>query len=369
MILWQGKRRRSPVGIDIGGRRIKAVQLSQTRSGWRIEATASFARSAPDAPLSRGEALRIAEVLRRRSFEGNQIVLAVPEEKLIVGTMELPARIGGISLDAAARTEFARAYKCDMAAGFEMAYWDLPAPARAGRTTNVMAAACMHSEADALVELFAEAELDVVGLDARPCALARACAPAAEDAAGGIVILVELGWNGAVLVVLHRGVVVYERTIAEVALKQLLSDLAGALKVAPEVAEFLLSEPNLFPTAGESQPSTTAQQPSGGAIPDEVLGEVRGIVAAHFGVAAREVMASVSYSAHQYPDAAVSRLLLTGGGALLPGVAEHLQTLLGFECRIVTPMASATGGAAGAIARECNAALTTSAGLAQFNEW
>jgi Tfp pilus assembly PilM family ATPase len=100
-----------------------------------------------------------------------------------------------------------------------------------------------------------------------------------------------------------------------------------------------------------------------------VLGEVRGIVAAHFDLASREVMASVSYSAHQYPDAAVSRLLLTGGGALLPGVAEHLQTLLGFECRVVTPLASATCGAATAIARECNAALTTAAGLAQFNEW
>jgi type IV pilus assembly protein PilM len=292
----------------------------------------------------------------------------VPDEKLIVGTMELPARIGGISLDAAARTEFARAYKCDIAAGFEMAYWDLPAPARAGRTTNVMAAACMHGEADALVELFAEADLDVVGLDAHPCALARACAPAAEDAAAGIVIVVEFGWNGAVLVVLHRGVVVYERTIAEVALKQLLGDLAAALKVAPEVAEFLLNEPNLFPHPGEAQQQQTAA-PSSGAIPDEVLGEVRGIVAAHFDVAAREVMASVSYSAHQYPDAAVSRLLLTGGGALLPGVAEHLQTLLGFECRIVTPLASAKAGAAAAIARECNAALTTAAGLAQFDEW
>jgi len=39
--------------------------------------------------------------------------------------------------------------------------------------------------------------------------------------ASGIVLLLELGWNGALLVVLHRGVVVYERKVLEAGLKHL----------------------------------------------------------------------------------------------------------------------------------------------------
>src|SRR5258708_40287529 len=85
-----GLPQRTPVGADIGGRTIKAVQMSRTSRGWRVEATASFARSAINAPLGRAEARRLADVLHRRSFAGNQIVLAVPDDKLIVGTMELP---------------------------------------------------------------------------------------------------------------------------------------------------------------------------------------------------------------------------------------------------------------------------------------
>ena len=36
----------------------------------------------------------------------------------------------------------------------------------------------------------------------------------------------------------------------------------------------------------------------------------------------------MSYTSHQYPDAAVSRLVVCGGGASLSGLAEYLNTQL-----------------------------------------
>ena len=80
--------------------------------------------------------------------------------------------------------------------------------------------------------------------------------------------------------------------------------------------------------------------------------------------AARELMASVSYSSHQYPDAAVSRLLLLCGGALLPGLAGYMQEKLGFECRVATAQLSDDDAGPG----ECSPAMTTAVGLAQLQE-
>jgi Tfp pilus assembly PilM family ATPase len=73
-------------------------------------------------------------------------------------------------------------------------------------------------------------------------------------------------------------------------------------------------------------------------------------------------MKSVSYTTRQYPDAMVSRLLLLGGGATIPGIAEHVQGIVGFECRVATPLAMASCDPA--VAKECTAAMTTAAGLA-----
>ena len=51
-------------------------------------------------------------------------------------------------------------------------------------------------------------------------------------------------------------------------------------------------------------------------------------------------------------------------GALLPGLAGHMQERLGFECRVATvPLED------DAARRECTAAMTTAAGLAQLKEW
>ena len=352
-----GFQERTPIGIDIGGKNAKAVQMSHGPRGWRVEATAAIPRTEMNAPLTRTEVRRLAEVLGRRSFTGRAVVLAVPGDKQISGTMELPARSAGISLDAAARTEFSRAYKCE-ANTFEMTYWDLPAPARAARTTNVMAVACPHSAADALIDLFAAEELDVVGLDARPWAMARACIPAVEDAAG-IVLLLDIGWNGSLLVILHGGIVIYERMFTDSGISTLLAELESELKIDPGVADFVLTHAGVLPMENADTKDAIS-------VPAELRAEVRGVAAGHFEKMARDLLESVSYTKHQYPDATISRLLLLGGGAMIPGLSEQMQEIIGFECRVVTPLSSASGSAT--VARECNAGLTIAAGLAQFDE-
>src|SRR5687768_13237888 len=48
--------RRSPIGIDVGGRAVKAVQLERGRGGWRVAAAAAVPRLPVERKQSGGHA-------------------------------------------------------------------------------------------------------------------------------------------------------------------------------------------------------------------------------------------------------------------------------------------------------------------------
>ena len=110
--------------------------------------------------LTVAEANRIADVLFRRNFSGSEIVLAVPDEKLLTTNLELPPRTGDIPLDDIARAEFVRSLKVESEA-LEFAYWDLPAPARAAKATHVMAVGCRHADCEPTIDAFESAGFDL----------------------------------------------------------------------------------------------------------------------------------------------------------------------------------------------------------------
>ena len=51
----------------------------------------------------------------------------------------------------------------------------------------------------------------------------------------------------------------------------------------------------------------------------------------------RELLVAFSYVARQYVDASVTRLLLTGAGAPIPGLAEYLGNVLGLDTSTIAP--------------------------------
>ena len=124
--------KRSPIGLDVGARQVKAVQLARaagTSSGWHVALAASFPRSEAGVPVSPAEAKRIADVLFRKGFSGGEVVLAVPPDKLLREILELPPRGAAVPHEQIARMELSRTHRC-APDSFELGCWDLPAPAR-----------------------------------------------------------------------------------------------------------------------------------------------------------------------------------------------------------------------------------------------
>ncbi len=309
---------RTPIGIDVSGRYIHAVQLRQTATGWCATATADLERSRPGQPMDGGEVARLEDVLARQGFVGSDAVLAVPPDQLLTNILELPPHESGAPVDQIARIEIGRMHD-RQPDSFEMASWLLPAPARARKgSAPTMVAACGHAEADAYLDLFERQGLNIMALDVEACAFARALNPLLEKTAAMSAVL-KLGWSSGLLLLLHGGVVVYQRDLPEAGLGRLHKAMVEQLGLDAEMADYVME--------------------SVGFASDEEDWKARGDLvsklATHFRAAAEEVQVSLSYAAHQYPTSGVEQLLLVGAGAGIPGLSEHMAASLSAEVETV----------------------------------
>ena len=389
-----GKRLRlrthTPIGIDVGARSIKAVQLGRQRFGdgrWRVTAAAEVRRdevvqaphaaqaqqSAAQQPkaahaLSGAEVRRLMATLERQGFHGGQVVLAVPNERVYSSMLELPPRSSQAPLEQIARMEVARSHRF-APDSFEMGWWDLPAAARATKQTPVMAVACTHADATAVMDPFEAEGLSVAALDVKAGALARACSPLLAADAAAIIGIVDLGFTGATLSLMHQGVAIYGRTLGDCGIAKLYHTLSTRLGLEVEVIDYILGESGITqPAAAVAADGAvpTAAAP-GGRRKAKAATDAAGLIAAHFEAAVHELRVSLTYAQHQYPDTPLSRLLVVGGGGCIRGVTEHLTATLGIDARAVAPLDVAE--CSPAVAGKCGLpALTAALGLAQFTE-
>jgi type IV pilus assembly protein PilM len=339
---------RSPIGLDVGARPVKAIQLSRSGSDWKISAATLFPRALPDAAISSSEVRRMIDVLYRHNFFGRDVVISAPPLRLLDGTLELPKAADPSGLDQIARLEFARLQKCEPNA-LEMGYWSLPAGPRTHQAHRVMAVGCLHRDVEPLLENFESEGLRVVAMDVEACALTRACA-SRIDSERGLVGLLDFGWNCCRLAVIYQGTVVFARVLNDSGLASLFKSVEKHLDIDTSMADHVLKERGLT-------------QPAPGS--EDLLADARGGIRSHFGAMAQELNISFSYATQQYPDAALQRVLVTGGGARIAGVSERLTTILGVETTAVAPTdLTATSGA---LVELCaSPALTLALGLARF---
>ena len=303
-------RRRPLIGVELSSRWMKAVQAARGSSpGVRI------ARPRPGDAFSREDAALLAGVLERTGFQGNRVVVSPPRELIIADVLELPPRSSGAPLEQLAKLEIARTHKCD-AGSLEVGLWELPSPVRAGDQAHVFAAAMPFARSVPILDAFEAGGLEVVAIDVPANALARAHAAGEMPDA-----MLELGWSGALLCVVHAGVVVYERFIEDAAVSGLVESAAERLGVAKEAVEAVM-----VPDPG----AATLHQDS------PLWAELRGIVAEHLETTAQEVGRSLAYMAHRYQSWQFRRLALSGDGAHLPGLSERLAAELQVQVSVGT---------------------------------
>lgn len=340
----------TPIGVDLDGRCIRAVQMNPSARKAEVQAATFVPRSNPGERIDEKEIERLVRLLPKRGFIGNEVVLAVPADRLLTGILELPPRRTGAPVDRIARSELSRMHKVS-AATLEMASWALPVPERAADTEPVMVAACPYSGSNGLLDAFESLDYSVQALDIRAWALARACENMLADAPSMTAIL-EIGWLRTELVGLHGPTVVYHRQLDDAGLEPLGKKLAGKPLFDAEAIQLIVNDVRLGDqVAGDDS---------------ERGGEFYGKAAWHFDGIAGELEVPLSYLQNQYPEGYVTKLLLTGPGALIDGADAHLAAKLDIEVQVVSP--SQLAACPSELAGECGPGATVAMGLAQYTE-
>jgi len=319
---WLQRRSNTPIGIDLDGRSIRAVQLSRSSRGWCIQAAVAMPRQRFDVPVTADEVAALARELAKHGFTGHDVVVAVPARNLLSAIIDLPPRSSGAPVERIALSELARMHECDMRA-IEMASWSLPQPVRAANSTPTMVCACPYSDSEALLKLFERCGLHVLALDTRSRALVRACTPILADPRA-IVAVVDLEWDQAHVVAMQEGLVAYDRALPDAGTERLIETLVSKSRLDRPAAEAVFAEAVLDPANANHEGTKRARKPV-----------TR--VEMHTDMVADELSSPLTYLANQYPDAQVREVVLTGPCSQVGALAEYMSARLDIDVRAVTP--------------------------------
>ncbi len=331
-------RHTSSIGLHLGRGWASGVQL---RAGGRLRAWMRV-ETGTDEPDEKTIA-KIVQILDRRGFEGRRITLCAPDDKAISALLEVPDRSSGAPIDQIVRSELARLARSD---GGDMCSgsWDLPAHARQREGATVLGVGLAEEEGERMCAMFDAVGMRVVAIDARFCAVARACGSIVDgqELAG----IVEISPGAARIIVMLRGTIVYERALPACSLETLVSLLMRELRVDDDVALHVLMHEGMCERFDDERDGWVR------------LSVAREVIATWAEDLARECETALRFTRERYQCEEASVLVLAGHGAPVPGLSEFMEAAVGTRVHRWSPCDALGDGAPD------EPALATALGLA-----
>lgn len=228
---------RTPIGVDVGGAALAAVQL-RAGGGRVVEAAVELPRLGGEATIGE-EIQRLVRVMARRGFRPAPIVVGLPDDDVTIAELSLPATSSGAPLREIVAAQLARICQADPAT-LECAWWGTEARdgVGSGGVHRSLAAAVPLAVADPIAQAFEDAGLEVAAMEARPLALARACKPLLTES---LEVLVDRSAGLPSMVVLERGEVSYVRPFSPPTVRPGLEAAPPTVSVEAFLAELRLT--------------------------------------------------------------------------------------------------------------------------------
>ncbi|MFP4353730.1 MAG: pilus assembly protein PilM [Phycisphaerae bacterium] len=317
---------RSPIGLDFGARRIRAMQLTRKPGGWRVAAATAYPRLEPGQPVSAREVHKLVGILDRQGFRGEQVVTALPGDSLLSGILDVPHNQEEHARQQVARAELARMHELS-GPQVEMTCWELPRNNNARSACQVMAVGYAHDRANALLDVLAEGGLDVVALDARNIALCRAITPLRETPES-ILGLLDIRWDYAKLSMLYQDRIAYERRIEQGGLSSLYKALADQTNLSEETFDYLLGRLDL------SEPEAEQIHDPQSTLSPRAMDEIGEIVLSYVEELCEQMSTPISYVNHQYPGGTLAKVVLAGQVASTRGMGQVISRQLSLPVQL-----------------------------------
>ena len=303
------------VGVDIGAGSLKAISLSKDGSGI-IVLDAIGELKTPRVEWTKGDPKAISEVaksikllLTEAKIKSSQAVTCLPEEEVVSRLIRLPPlKPNEIKVALRFEAETFVPYPLDQVSiDYEIIEED-----DAGRLT-VYAIAARNDLINAYIKLFKEAGLELLALESPAVAMRRsAVASVSKEAA---MVVVDMGEKYSDIVSINKGKVYFTR----------------AMSVGGESLTRAISI-NL----GLDMASSEEYKKAYGMKEAELEGKIKNAISPVFANMAEEIRRALA-SFREDQGKPADLLVLSGGGANLPGLAEELTRLLGIEVQVIQP--------------------------------
>ena len=319
-----------PIGLDIGTTTVRLLQLTGTERDLRVVDAAKFVipQDVKVLPERRREVVTdgIRRILKEHRFRGREVVMALAPGQLAIRNVRLPKmpeeeRATAVNWEAQNRFPF------DTATAV-IQY--LPAgEVRQGDQVldEVILFAAPRAEIDARIQLACEAGLDLVSLDAEPCAGFRSFERFLRRREDEATVSIFADVGAQTTVVLARGRhIVFVKTIP----------IGGAVfhRAVAETLELSLAEAEALRRriAGRGRKETTDRDEA-----DRVDRAVHDAIRPHLEDLTNEISLCLRYYSVTFRGTSPDAITLTGGESHNPAVSVTMAERLGLPVRVGDP--------------------------------
>ncbi len=326
---------RSAIGLDIGTSSVRAAELSFAKGQVTLEKLGQVAL--PEGAVHDGEvidagvvAAAIKQLWASTGFSSKKVVIGVANQKVIVRQVDIPWMP-----QSDVKKSLAFLVQDFVPMPVEQAVLDFhPLEELVGdngnRILRGLLVAASRDMVNSALDAVRKAGLSAAMVDLTSFAVIRALAEADHLGMGAQVeALVEVGARVTNIVIHRGGVPSFVRIL-----------LMGGQDVTDAIAE-RMGVPEPQAEAIKQQLGTAA---SGDALETQTALRVVDMVSAAF---VEEVRGSLDYYLASSGSSPISRLVLTGGGARLNGLAQRLQTSTRIAVQMGTPIRSLNIGRTG----------------------
>ncbi len=334
------RRGSTAIGLDIDRSAIKAAQVSFGGGEYTLRhvgyhrlppGTIVDGEVADDRLLSE----EISEFWNAHAFSGKSVFLGVSNQKVVVRMLEFPPMSPG---------------DLEGAIGYEAAEHIPMPPEEAVLDHVVVGPRGEPGEGDRVLVVAAQKEmvrryaaavraggLRAVGIDVKALALTRSVAPNAFFGDGGGAVLLDVGGEISNLVVAEGEVPVMARFVS-LGLSDFVAAVAEAADLPDDEAERRTLDPRTGLGNAQEDGDPEGGDAQGAAWDPAIAYDARQGLEAAAGELAEEVQRSVDHH-HAQPGAReVSRVVISGEGALISGLDAYLGELLGLPAERARPV-------------------------------
>lgn len=307
------------VGIDIGTKSIKVIELTKSGNAWQIKSSGAVGYNglSPDKTQDDKELSVIAEVVRKIfaqiGITAKDINLSLPESLVFTRVIKFPL-LSDEEVVAAVKWEAEQYIPIPIAEA--VIQYSILERSEATSQTSVLLVAAPKAIVEKYVKVVRLAGLTPVSAETELTALARSLSPEK-----GVSMLLDLGFSATDMSIVKNTRVVFTRSIP----------------VAGEAFTRAVSQGlNITPLQAEEYKKTYGMQT------DQLEGKVKLALEPVFRMVVDEIKKAIHFYQTDEKGDSPTSVIITGGASVMPGIVTFLTEALGIETVVGNSFAKVT---------------------------